>query len=130
MREKKHVVCSVCDGHCLLEVEVENRDIVAMRGFPNPSVICSKPLHWREYCNHPKRLLAPLKNIGKRGEQKWQTISWDQALDEIAEKFGIAQVAKLPIDPAFARACDAGQVETLRPDSMREFCDFIERGAY
>lgn len=86
MREKKHVVCSVCDGHCLLEVEVENRDIVAMRGFPNPSVICSKPLHWREYCNHPKRLLAPLKNIGKRGEQKWQTISWDQALDEIAEK--------------------------------------------
>ena len=86
MREKKHVVCSVCDGHCILEVEVENQDIVAMRGFPDPLVICGKPLHWREYIHHPKRLLTPQKNIGKRGEQKWQPISWDQALDEIAAK--------------------------------------------
>lgn len=52
MSEKKHVVCSVCDGHCLLQVEVENQDIIAMKGFPNLAVICSKALHWREYANH------------------------------------------------------------------------------
>jgi anaerobic selenocysteine-containing dehydrogenase len=30
--------------------------------------------------------MHPLKNVGKRGEQKWQQISWDEALDEIAVK--------------------------------------------
>ena len=51
-------------------------------------------------------------------------------IDEIAQRFGIAQVAKLPIDPSFAAACDAGKVETLRPDGITAFADYIERGAY
>ena len=35
---------------------------------------------------NPKRLLHPLKRAGERGEGKWEEISWDQALDEIAAK--------------------------------------------
>jgi hypothetical protein len=35
---------------------------------------------------HPEHLNYPLKRAGARGEGKWQRISWDQALDEIAEK--------------------------------------------
>ena len=30
--------------------------------------------------------MYPLKRAGERGENKWQRISWDQALDEIADK--------------------------------------------
>lgn len=86
MSEKKHVGCTVCDCGCMLQAEVENQDIINLQGFPNPAIICAKALHWREYINHPKRLMQPLKNMGKRGEQKWQSISWDQALDEIAGK--------------------------------------------
>jgi anaerobic selenocysteine-containing dehydrogenase len=41
-----------------------------------------------EYVYHPDRLKFPLKRMGERGEGKWETISWDQALDEIAEKLG------------------------------------------
>ena len=32
------------------------------------------------------RLMYPMKRVGERGEGKWERISWDQALDEIAEK--------------------------------------------
>jgi thiosulfate reductase/polysulfide reductase chain A len=40
----------------------------------------------REYIYHPDRIRFPLKRVGGRGENKWQQITWDQALDEIAEK--------------------------------------------
>lgn len=48
--------------------------------------ICQKGLSsWRQVYNKD-RLLKPLKRVGERGEGKWQEISWDQALDEIAAK--------------------------------------------
>ncbi len=33
------------------------------------------------------RLTHPLKRIGKRGEGKWKRITWDEALNEVADKF-------------------------------------------
>ena len=50
-------------------------------------------------------------------------------IDEIAARFGIGQVAKLPIDPGHA-ACDAGEIESLEVPELRELADYIERGAY
>jgi anaerobic selenocysteine-containing dehydrogenase len=47
---------------------------------------CPRASAAREYLYHPRRLNFPLKRAGQRGENKWQRISWEQALDEIAEK--------------------------------------------
>ena len=48
--------------------------------------ICQKGLtSWRQVYNS-ERLLHPLKRVGERGEGKWEQISWEQALDEIAAK--------------------------------------------
>jgi anaerobic selenocysteine-containing dehydrogenase len=40
----------------------------------------------QDHLYHPQRLNYPLKRVGKKGEGRWQRVSWDQALDEIAEK--------------------------------------------
>lgn len=48
--------------------------------------ICQKGILAARQPYNPDRLTQPLKRVGKRGEGKWEKITWDQALDEIAEK--------------------------------------------
>jgi anaerobic selenocysteine-containing dehydrogenase len=47
---------------------------------------CVRQRYFLEWNFHKDRLNYPLKRVGKRGENKWQQISWNQALDEIADK--------------------------------------------
>ncbi len=51
-----------------------------------PGAYCVRPLLAKEYQEHPFRLSYPLKRRSERGADQWQQISWEQALDEIAEK--------------------------------------------
>lgn len=48
--------------------------------------ICQKGVMACRQPYNKDRLTTPLKRVGERGEGKWEEISWDQALDEIAEK--------------------------------------------
>lgn len=48
--------------------------------------ICQKGVMSCRQPYNPKRLTHPLKRAGARGSGQWEHISWDQALDEIAEK--------------------------------------------
>ncbi|MFC1861612.1 molybdopterin-dependent oxidoreductase, partial [Chloroflexota bacterium] len=48
--------------------------------------ICEKANSAIQYVYSPYRLQYPMKRVGKRGEGKWERISWDEALDTIAAK--------------------------------------------
>ncbi|HET9477341.1 MAG TPA: molybdopterin-dependent oxidoreductase, partial [Dehalococcoidia bacterium] len=48
---------------------------------------CQKGSCWHELLTAKERVLFPLKRAGERGEGKWQRISWDQALTEVADAF-------------------------------------------
>lgn len=80
-----------------------------------------------------KRVLGLVENMsyfvcpdcGKR-----HSVFGESHIDETAKRFGIEHVAKLPIDPAYAAACDAGQIESLKVPELTELADYIERGAY
>ena len=61
---------------------------------------------------------------------KQHSVFGESHIDETAKRFGIEHVAKLPIDPAHAAACDAGQIESLKVPELTELADYIERGAY
>lgn len=58
------------------------------------------------------------------------SIFGESHIGEIAGRFGIGQVARLPVNPAFAAACDDGRIEDLLVNDLTEFADYIERGAY
>ena len=50
-------------------------------------VVCAKVARYSERLEHPDRLLRPLLRKGPKGFAEFQPIDWDDALDEIAERF-------------------------------------------
>ncbi len=46
---------------------------------------CQKGASWSQSLYGPDRLLYPLKRVGERGEGKWNRVSWDDALTDIAD---------------------------------------------
>jgi len=48
--------------------------------------ICQKGLATLQILYHPDRLRHPLRRVGNRGEGKWEQLSWDEALDYVAER--------------------------------------------
>jgi anaerobic selenocysteine-containing dehydrogenase len=81
-----------CPSTCALEVEVlDERTIGRVRGAPDndytAGVICAKVARYAERVHHPDRLLKPLRRTGPKGSGAFEPISWDDALDLVAEKF-------------------------------------------
>ena len=78
--------CVLCAQNCGLEVEVENNRIVNVRGDKenarSEGYVCRKGMNVAYHQHHSERLKYPLKRVGDRFER----ISWDQAIDEIAAK--------------------------------------------
>ena len=76
----------VKDGVVVREEQAGNYE-ASEPGLPdfNPRG-CQKGGCYTEVMYGPTRLTVPMKRAGERGEGKWQRISWEQALREIAEK--------------------------------------------
>lgn len=88
-----HTVCPHdCPSACALDVDLtaEGR-IGRVRGAADNSytagVICAKVARYAERIYHPDRLMAPQRRVGAKGDGQWQELSWESALDEIAEAF-------------------------------------------
>jgi anaerobic selenocysteine-containing dehydrogenase len=85
-----------CPSTCALEVEIlDARTVGRFRGAPDNAytagVVCAKVARYAERVHHPARLLAPLRRKGEKGAGEWEAISWDDALDLVAEKFLAAE---------------------------------------
>ncbi|MYN17570.1 molybdopterin-dependent oxidoreductase [Rugamonas sp. FT107W] len=79
-----------CPDTCALLVTVEDGVATAVKGDPDhpttAGVLCTKVARYTERTYHADRLLHPLRRIGKKGEGKFERISWDEALDTIAAR--------------------------------------------
>jgi len=81
-----------CPSTCALEVELlDQRTIGRVHGARDndytAGVICAKVARYAERQHHAQRLLHPLRRKGKKGSGEFEKISWDEALDLVAEKF-------------------------------------------
>ena len=87
----KHSSCYFCTSKgCAMKVYVEAGRVQKVRVDTSapvgPGSFCVRPGLAKEYQEHPFRLSFPMKRRGERGANRWEPISWEQALDEIATK--------------------------------------------
>ena len=82
--------CNICFNACTVKFHLQGNQVVNIMGNDEDPVfrgrLCPKSQMTLQLYNNPMRLTRPLKRIGARGEDRFQEISWQQALDEIAAK--------------------------------------------
>ncbi|MFD1694488.1 molybdopterin-containing oxidoreductase family protein [Roseibium aestuarii] len=85
-----------CPSTCALDVHLDEEGRVkrlngAKDNGYTAGVICAKVARYADRLYHPDRLKTPLRRIGPKGSGQFEPISWDAALDLIAEKFLAAE---------------------------------------
>jgi anaerobic selenocysteine-containing dehydrogenase len=82
--------CRMCHGGCGVLVYVKDGKAVKIAGDAdcpiNHGTLCSKGIASAQLAYHPDRLTYPVRRIGPKASGKWERISWDEALDTLAER--------------------------------------------
>lgn len=92
--EERPSVCTFdCPDTCSLTVTVSEGRVAKVRGSDalpyTDGVICTKVARDMPAFVHAKqRILHPLRRVGPKGEGRFERISWDEALDEVATRVG------------------------------------------
>src|SRR6478672_9510454 len=89
MPETRHSVCALdCPDCCSLVLKVENGRATKLRGDAEHPItrgfLCGKVAQYLEREYFPGRLLYPQRRVGAKGEGRFERISWDEAIGEIA----------------------------------------------
>jgi anaerobic selenocysteine-containing dehydrogenase len=93
----RHSTCPHdCPSACALDVEViAGKTIGRVRGSKlqtyTAGVVCAKVARYAERIHHPERVIYPLRRTGPKGSGQFSRISWDEALDEIGDRFNAAE---------------------------------------
>ena len=90
MKRMVRTICQACHCECGVLVEVEDGRLTKVKGDPehpmNRGFTCIKGRAQPQVVYHPDRVIYPLRRVGERGGGKWEKVSWNTALEEIAEK--------------------------------------------
>ncbi|MFN8060227.1 MAG: molybdopterin-dependent oxidoreductase [Vicinamibacterales bacterium] len=80
-----------CPDTCGWTVDVRDGEAVRLAGNPSHpfsrGTLCAKVSHYLERVYHPDRVLHPLKRVGRKGEGRFERVSWDDALADIARRW-------------------------------------------
>jgi len=151
----KFSVCQMCHGRCGIMCKIQDGVLVKIDGNPyhpnnmHPDErlpydtppeqaarvrgrICLKGQAGIQTLYDPFRVKQPLKRVGPRGSGKWQAISWDQALDEIAAKLRELRRFEVLANPQAPEAGPAVNQVLFSPGRTVEgdFSDRIWRDGY
>lgn len=82
--------CRMCHGVCQVLVHLDGEQVVKVTGDPESPTsrgyLCPKGAASPKLLYHPDRVTHPMRRVGKRGANRWERITWDEALDEICGK--------------------------------------------
>ena len=89
-----------CPDTCAMLVTVQDGRATAVKGDPDHPItrggLCVKVNNYVDKVYSPDRVLYPMRRSGPKGSGRFERVSWDEALDEIAERFRSAIAAHGP----------------------------------
>jgi anaerobic selenocysteine-containing dehydrogenase len=83
--EVKEGLCYMCTAACATRVHVQDGKAIKIDIVNQEVAHCPRWKAQLDFVYHPDRLRYPVIRAGKRGGGKWQRISWDEALDTVAD---------------------------------------------
>ena len=118
----EQIFCGVCRGNCSgtckLNLHVRDGKIVKtskrpFNSFPDGSVdrICLRGLSHVYNIYGPNRVQYPMRRVGERGAGEWERISWDEAVQEIADRW--QEIREKYGDQAIAYTRGSGNMGTI-----------------
>jgi anaerobic selenocysteine-containing dehydrogenase len=115
-----HAACPHdCPDTCAIRVTVHAGQVVHLQGDPeHPNThgaLCTKVSRYAERTFHPKRVLQPMKRVGRKGAGEFVPVTWDEALDEIAQR--LSRIARRDAQ-AIVPYSYAGTMGMLQGESM------------
>ncbi|MDI3382337.1 molybdopterin-dependent oxidoreductase [Xenophilus aerolatus] len=79
-----------CPDTCALVTTVQDGRAVKLQGNPEhrhtAGVLCTKVSRYIERNDHPERLTRPMRRVGPKGSGRFEPVTWDEALDDIAAR--------------------------------------------
>jgi len=91
-------ICFNCEAACGLLAYVDKQTLKIQKFEGNPEHPgsrgrnCAKGPATLNQVQDPERIRYPLKRVGQRGEGKWERVTWDEVLDDIAGRIRSALV--------------------------------------
>jgi anaerobic selenocysteine-containing dehydrogenase len=88
----------MCTNKCVVNVIIEDGKITGQeyvhkeikkasaQKWTSIVASCARARGIAELMDHPDRINYPLRRVGERGENKWQRVTWKEALDDIASR--------------------------------------------
>ncbi len=115
--------CTLCPGGCGISVRlIDDRPvkIEGLEGHPiNKGGLCMLGLSGLQFLYGPSRVRCPMKRVGKRGEGKWEKISWEDAIALVAQTLdGLRST-----NESHALSCISGSDYGTVPALFRRFFD-------
>ncbi|MDO5044624.1 MAG: molybdopterin-dependent oxidoreductase [Coriobacteriia bacterium] len=121
--------CNVnCGGNCVFQWHVRDGKIAYMEtdniGSDDLQArACLRGRAMRKWINHPDRLLYPMKRVGERGSDKFERISWDEAISTICDRLEkvIAEYGNEAVYVTYA----TGMYSTTGRNPLKRFMSLI-----
>ena len=117
--------CRACIANCGVIATVKDGRVVKVEGNPEDRMskgrMCAKGLSGVQALYHPNRNKFPMVRVGKRGENRWKRVSWDEAIDLIARKL-METREKYGAEAVFCSTGGGGNPEIW---SIARFCNIF-----
>jgi anaerobic selenocysteine-containing dehydrogenase len=90
MKKIVDTVCRLCEAGCGVRAHIEDGRLVKTEGLPehptSQGALCPKGAAAPQIVHSAERLTKPLLRVGARGGGEWEEISWERALEHVAER--------------------------------------------